>query len=417
VKIIRFTAENIKKLKAVEIVPDGSVVQITGPNGSGKSSVLDAIWYALGGTEGVPSNPIRTGTQKAKVTLDLGEITVLRKFTSSGTTLVVEGSNGAVFKSPQKMLDDLMGALTFDPLAFSRMDAKSQLETLRGMVKLDVDIDALDAENAEDYSHRTELNRTVKGFEAQMQAITVSAGTPDKPIDISALLQEMEKAGEHNAVVERQKTEAESRKSKAEDLRSRIAKLQRDITLLTREAKELEETNPFDVMDPIDTATVRQKIEDARATNVQVELKAKRLFLDDERRKGQGRIDEITLRRQDRLDARQKAISKAAMPVPGLSFGEGEILFNDLPFNQASDAEQLRISVAIAMASNPKLRVLRIRDGSLLDKNSLAQVAAMADLNDYQVWIERVDTSGKVGIVMEDGQVAAHQEQSSLDEL
>ena len=65
----------------------------------------------------------------------------------------------------------------------------------------------------------------------------------------------------------------------------------------------------------------------------------------------------------------------------------------------------MRVSVAIAMAANPKLRVLRIKDGSLLDENSLALIADMASENDYQVWIERVDTTGKVGVVMEDGAI------------
>jgi hypothetical protein len=60
---------------------------------------------------------------------------------------------------------------------------------------------------------------------------------------------------------------------------------------------------------------------------------------------------------------------------------------------------------AIAMAANPELRVLRIKDGSLLDENGLRLVAEMADAGDYQVWIEQVDTSGKVGIVMEDGAI------------
>ena len=37
-KIVRLTAENIKRLVAVEITPDGNVVQITGKNGAGKTS-------------------------------------------------------------------------------------------------------------------------------------------------------------------------------------------------------------------------------------------------------------------------------------------------------------------------------------------------------------------------------------------
>ena len=50
------------------------------------------------------------------------------------------------------------------------------------------------------------------------------------------------------------------------------------------------------------------------------------------------------------------------------------------------------------------VRVIRVRDGSLLDEESLALLAKMADERDYQVWIERVEP-GKVGFVIEDGQV------------
>ncbi len=66
-------------------------------------------------------------------------------------------------------------------------------------------------------------------------------------------------------------------------------------------------------------------------------------------------------------------------------------------------AEKLRASVSIAMAMNPKLRVIRVRDGSLLDEDGLRLLAEMADKSDYQIWIERVDSSGKVGFVLEDG--------------
>ena len=61
------------------------------------------------------------------------------------------------------------------------------------------------------------------------------------------------------------------------------------------------------------------------------------------------------------------------------------------------------------MVANPKLRILRIKDGSLLDSKNLALLTKMADKYDYQIWIERVATDGKVGIVMEDGMVAAAQ--------
>lgn len=39
-KIVRLASENIKRLKAVEIVPNGHTVTITGKNDQGKTSVL-----------------------------------------------------------------------------------------------------------------------------------------------------------------------------------------------------------------------------------------------------------------------------------------------------------------------------------------------------------------------------------------
>lgn len=47
-KIIQLTAENVKKLRVVDITPKGPVVQITSKkNAQGKTSVLDSIWWLL----------------------------------------------------------------------------------------------------------------------------------------------------------------------------------------------------------------------------------------------------------------------------------------------------------------------------------------------------------------------------------
>lgn len=61
-KIISLESENIKRLKAVRIKPDGLLVQITGKNGAGKTSVLDSIMMALAGGSTIPEKPIRDGS-------------------------------------------------------------------------------------------------------------------------------------------------------------------------------------------------------------------------------------------------------------------------------------------------------------------------------------------------------------------
>ena len=109
------------------------------------------------------------------------------------------------------------------------------------------------------------------------------------------------------------------------------------------------------------------------------------------------------------MDAEKlKQIKDAKYPLQGLSVSDsGDVLLEGLPFEQAASAEQLRASVAIGLALNPKLRVLLIRDGSLLDEDSLALLCKMAEDADAQVWLERVGTDGDVSVVIEDGMVKA----------
>lgn len=421
-KIVSLTAENVKKLKAVEIKPDGSLVQITGANGSGKSSVLDAIYMALAGTKAIPSAPVRKGEAKARIKLDLGDVVVTRRFTAAGgTSLTVEAADGARYGSPQKMLDELLGSLTFDPLEFSRMEPKRQLETLRGLVQIDVNIDQLDEDNKRDYDARTDINRRIKQLRAQAEAITVDPDAPAEPVDVSELTAEMQRAGEHNADIERRRAnrekaaeqiagmrkDAESGREKAAELRAKADRIEQDAATAEARANELQAKIDAagELPAPIDVAAISARINTAAATNRAVQDRELRADIERQAAAAEANVAALNEQMEERTRQRAEAIAGATMPVPGLSFGDGEVIYQDLPFAQACSAEQLRVSVAIAMAANPKLRVLRIKDGSLLDENGLQLIAEMAAERDYQVWIERVDTSGKVGIVMEDGEV------------
>lgn len=428
-KIIELYAENIKRLSAVEIAPNGALVQITGKNGNGKTSVLDAIWWALSSAKHIQSVPIRKGQNSALIRLDLGELKVTRTFRKAKgdadavtTSLVVENADGARFPSPQRVIDDLVGALSMDPLEFMRADPREQLKTLRAFVP-DVDFAALEKANADDFAKRTELNRNAKALRAQAAGIAVPAGTPSERVDETALVEELEKAGEHNADIERRKANrdraAESIRAlevKRDDLIARADDLRRQADALTAQAgeaddeatalrKKLADADPLP--EPIDTADVRRRIAEARDANAAVAKREARADVEKRAAAIEAQSEELTAAMDARKVKAADAVAKASFPVEGLSIGDDGVMLNGLPLDQASDAEQLRTSIAIAMAMNPKLRVLRVRDGSLLDDDAIKLLAGMAEDRDFQVWLEKVDSSGKVGFVIEDGSVVA----------
>jgi energy-coupling factor transporter ATP-binding protein EcfA2 len=177
-KIISFTAENVKKLKVIDITPTKDFITVTGKNGSGKSSVLDAIWYALAGKDNIPGKPVRDGAMKARIRLNLGEYIVERRFNaeSGNTTLTVETADGAKYSSPQAILDEIVGQLTFDPLEFARMQPKQQFDMLRRVSKVAIDLDALAKADKDDYEARRDANRDVKMLDGPAQRHCGAAG-------------------------------------------------------------------------------------------------------------------------------------------------------------------------------------------------------------------------------------------------
>lgn len=429
--IVELYVENIMKVRVAHIKPTHNVVQVTGKNGQGKTSVLRAIAWALTGTTDVPSQPIRAGQRVGTIRMDLGDLVVTRYFTrvensAKGNTfitkLMVEGKKREQFRSPQAVLDELMGKISFDPLAFTRMDDKKQLETLRGLVKFDIDIDELDREQKTDYEERTVAGREKDSITARVQAMPRPAeNLPAAPLDVTAITERLQGAANHNtiAAAQRQKQarlreEAQhlrdmnvERETEIERLKKRIADLTQGITVdAGHSAAKDAEADAMEIPADIDTAEVAAELTAANATNGKIAAAESYRQATQDLVMATTKWENLDRRIKDRASARMAAIARADMPIDGLSIGDGEVLYQGLPFGQASNAEQIRVSMALAMASNPKLRVLRISDGSLLDSDSMELITAAADVHGFQVWIERVDSTGTVGVVMEDGEAS-----------
>jgi hypothetical protein len=459
-RIVGLQVENIKRLIAVEINPHSDVVVISGKNAQGKSSVLDAIWWALEGASNIQSVPIRRGANEARIRLDLGEIIVTRRFKKDAkgevtTGVVVESAKGARFTGPQKMLDELIGSLSMDPVAFDRLGAtpegkRQQLKELQVFVP-GYNFDEQDGLNKADNERRAEVNKLVLQSKAAADLVCVPEETPDEEEDEAALVKSLEDAGKQNAlnasrrerraateqralVLENEFSSADhriessvhklisARDAEVARLEQEIARVrtqcETDIALARAEhavavlavKKEMGEIREkFATADPIpddtDTDVIRANIATARKVNIDVRKKLERqkhVALHD---RYKAEADALTAGMLARQAAKRAAIAAAQMPVPGLDFGVSEILLNGLPFDQASDAERLRASIDIAIAQNPKLRVLRIRDGSLLDSDGMKLVEQKAADHGFQVWVEVVSDGEPIGFVIEAGEL------------
>ena len=400
-KIVSLEAENVKCLKAIEIKPDGCMVVIGGDNGNGKSSILDSIEYALGGSKHIPDNTIRNGQEKARIVLDLGDIQVTRTFTKNGTNLVVKSKEGATFPSPQAMLDKIVGNLSFDPSEFFRMDNKKRIETLKKLVGLD--FTELTKNYKDAFDTRTDINRRGKELKAQYDSLSRCNDVPDKEVSIAELSKQLTDALAVNQKLDEAKRSLDHNKS-------RLIKIDEQIKQLTKEKELVEsfigkEESTLKKIKRIDLSEIQNNINSAEEINKKVRANDTKKALETALQELREKSEAISIALKGIDETKQQMMENAKFPIKGLAFDEETVTFNGISFDQISQGERIKISVAMGLVLNPKLKILLIRDASLLDQKNLDMVAKMAAKMDAQVWLERVGKGKECQIIISEGSI------------
>lgn len=422
-KLIRLEALDFKRLSAVAIDADTqNPIVLTGDNGQGKTSVLDAIMWAL--TRSGVEKPIRNGAESATVALTLSDgssrtYTVRRKAKGANAYLDITAEDGSKMPSPQKFLDAMIGNLAFDPEAFTRLNAKQQAEALRQAVGLDTT--DLDTAHKAAYAQRTEANRVKDIAEKAYKGCPVVSNQPLEPKDAAALVKQrdtldadlrmrdtavdaLEQCDERisqcqvhiKSLEEKLRTVREAlaqheeervayelsvtkRTEATKDHEERIAKLNEELAGITEHNAKITEHN--------------RQIEDRNTKHAAYQTALKRATeLDNE-------VKRIVSEKEQRIAA-------AKFPVPGLAIEDDTVMVNNVPFSDLNTAERIKISTLIAMAQNPQLKVIFVREGALVSRANLAVLADLAKEHEMQIFIEKFNEEPEDdSIHIEDGSV------------
>jgi len=410
-----FSVTDYKGVRQIDLSPSGSLVVIAGGNGAGKSSFIDAITELFDpkGAKLTPK-PIREGAEEARaeyVDEDL-QLRISRVWKKNGTagTLTVEALDGAKYSRPSDVVASLLGGAIFDPVAFLNLDEKKQRDALLAKVELPFDLDTLTREKAGAEQRRLEAGREVKRLEGALASLP-KPDAPAEEVSSAEILAELEAAQNQNIQVQRAGDLAQELAHRIEGVDRRIDQLREQIRTLDEEREVLDRRRidaESDMQgDVVDVTPIQERLRNLDAVNQAVrDRKAYERTAAD-----LAAAQHLHEGAQHALDAieqtKREGLAAAQFPVAGLSVDEDGVTFDGVPFGQVNSAMRRRVAFAIATAGDPKLKLVIVKDGDLLDAGSLDAIREVADERGYTVLVERDrDESRSIGFTVQDGALA-----------
>lgn len=432
-KIVKLTIHNFLKLKDVEMNPSQTNV-IVGKNKQGKTSILKAIRTAFTGD--ADSTSIRIGEGKAEITVELDDLTIKRSITEKGNYLDISNKEGFKMPAPQKYLDGILGVFSFNPIEFFEKKVVERKKYLLNAIKLTITQDELAVYTGEKlsglnydahalevveqarkfyYDKRTVVNADVSKLEKALQSLTESIpeGFDAKKVSDEEIekLRSAIQIDEQNAIKAQANTEAVGKLQGEEvEIKNEIARLTVKLTAVQDEI--LAKTAlKFDFSDPLAIGAAKDALK---------VLEGQREVVFTVKRAEETRGELTTaLATQEKLDVVVKKlskevpedlISKAKLPVEGLTISGDDILINGVALDNLSSSEQLKLGLQIARFLNQKFGIICIDGVETLDAETFTLFLKEIEGDDNQYFVSRVDgdavtKNGHSVVEVEDGAI------------
>lgn len=415
--VVSLTVEAYKRLSAATLHPSPSgLVAIRGKNEQGKSSTIESMLDAMGAEKA--ERPITNGEHAAQVVMKLGDdLVVTKRWTRDAAgkakpALTIE-MDGAKVSSPAGVMKQLRGQIA-DPVGFMEMAPADQVKTVLRVLGLDEQLEALEAEAELEYVKRRDLgrdaDRTEKAAEELAGEIAAAGDIELPPIDeLTAALQAAQTHNDRGTTAAMQRAHAErDGKRLAEEIKRtkiELANLEERKGECAEEWKRLNgELQHFEPADVDAIAAQIDQHEEATRLKARAELAAAAAADAKEARAKHLECDE-------RLEAKraeiQELLESVPFPVDGMTYDSltKQLMIGGVPIGQASQGQKIKIACAVAMAGKPSIRVMFVRDGSLLDDDNVELLAGIAEEKGWQLWLEQVASENDgSGIWIEDGE-------------
>lgn len=403
VKITSFEAENVKRVKAVTIIPaaDGLTV-IGGRNAQGKTSVLDAIAWALGGDKFRPGHPQRDGSvlpPRLRVLLSNGLVVERR---GKNSELYITDPSGR--KAGQTLLNSFVEQLALDLPKFMAASGREKAQTLLRIIGLGEQVEELERRGKTLYNERLALGRIADQKAKFAKEMTFYPNVPEEPLSAAELIAQQQDILARNGENQRKRQRRDELKRTLDTAEGQLAELTRRCEQL-REDYRIASTDAADLLDQ-STAELEENIRTIEQTNAKVRANLDKARAEADAQKLADEYAALTAQIEDVQREKLALLNGADMPLPGLSVTDGELTYNGQPWDCMSSSEQLIAATSIVRRLNPECGFVLLDRLEAMDTDTLAAFGRWLEGEGLQAIATRVSTGGECQIIIEDGEVA-----------
>lgn len=409
IKINSLEIENVKRIKAVSIVPnENGLTVIGGNNNQGKTSVLDTICWALGGERYRPSNATREGSAvppKIRITMSNGLIVE-----RSGKNSALKVTDPSGRKSGQQLLNEFVSELALNLPKFLQASAKEKADILLQIIGVGPQLQELEQDENRLYNQRTLRGREYERKKAYADGLPFWPNAPAELVSISDLIRKQQEILARNGENQRKRERVEQIRLEYDRQKGRVASLEAMLEEARSQMDKLSgdmEVAQKDALDLVDECTdeLERQIADFENINKQVRDNMDRDHAMQEAKLMAEEYNSLTTRIEDIRKAKIALLDNAALPLPGLGVEAGELTYHGKRWDCMSGSEQLRVSTAIVRAVKPSCSFVLLDKLEQLDLDTLREFGTWLEQECLQAIATRVSTGDECSVIIEDGHV------------
>lgn len=409
VKISSLEIENVKRIRAVSIVPtDSGLTVIGGKNNQGKTSVLDSIAWALGGDKFKPSSAVREGSNippKISVTLSNG-IIVERK--GKNSDLKVTDPTGR--RAGQQLLNSFISQLALDLPKFMNGSAKEKADSLLQVIGVGDKLYKLEDEEARLYNERHAIGQIADRKTKFADEMSIYTDVPEEPVSASELIRKQQEILARNGENQRKRDQLsaiEASVSKWQDEVYRLELKMQEAQVALQKAQADYDTASKSVRQLQDESTeeLENSIRDIEELNRRVRANLDREKAYEDAKTYQEQYDQLTDTIEKIRKEKYDLLHGAPLPLPELSVEDKELTYRGHKWDGLSGSEQLRVATAIVRKLNPNCGFVLLDKLEQMDNDTLKEFCEWLRSEGLQAIATRVSTGDECSLIIEDGYV------------